>query len=109
MNLESTMAIVLGWLIPGRSAGLELPDGWLGRPDDRYRLSLHLRRKEKLILELDGYQYLIITRPRKVESAPTELRITLFDRLTFDGLERGKTETSHANTFTTGQIRFVAD
>ncbi|WP_287797554.1 hypothetical protein [Idiomarina sp.] len=88
--------------------GLQLPDGWFGRPgDNQHRTTYTLERDNKLILELDNQLYLIFTKPLKFETSNNDLVISGFKQLVFDYQGYGDLNV-HSKVFKTGAVTLVS-
>jgi hypothetical protein len=88
--------------------GLQLPDGWFGRPgDNQHRVTCTLERDNKLILELDDQLYLVFTKPINIEKSANDLVISGFRQLVFDYQGYGDMK-AHSKTFRSGEVTLVS-
>jgi hypothetical protein len=88
--------------------GLQLPDGWFGRPgDNQHRTTLILDRDNKLILELDNQLYLVFTKPLKIELSNNDLAISSFKQLVFDYQGYGDMK-AHSKVYQSGEVTLVS-
>jgi len=96
------------WNKENKIFGLQLPDGWFGRPcDNQHRVTCTLERDNKLILELDNQLYLIFTKPLQFEKSSNYLVISGFKQLVFDYQGYGDLN-AHSKVFRTGAVTLVA-
>lgn len=88
--------------------GLQLPDGWFGRPfDNQHRTTLTVDRDNKLILELDNQLYLVFTKPLKVEVSGNDLIISSFKQLIFDYQGYGDMK-AHTKVYNSGVVTLAS-
>jgi hypothetical protein len=117
-SIVDTRSVTLGGRLPGqviawfavvKLAGLELPDGWFGRPyGDLYQLtSARLDDTDRLVIELERQLQLSFANPRRVETTPEHLLIGDFETLDFDWREFGNLR-PHSTSYTNGAVRFWA-
>ncbi|MBW8183204.1 hypothetical protein [Shewanella nanhaiensis] len=96
------------WNKSNEAFGLQLPDGWFGRPgDNQHRLTYSLERENKLILELDNQLYLIFTKPLMIEKSGNDLVISNFKQLIFDYQGFGDMR-SHNKPYGSGVVTLVS-
>jgi len=102
-------AQVSEWFAAVKLAGLELPDGWFGRPyGDLYRLtSARLEDADRLVIELEKQLQLGFVNPRRVEATLEHLLIGDFETLEFEWREFGNLR-PHSTSYTNGAVRFWA-
>ena len=63
-DTASALRQVTAWFDTVGTAGLQLPNGWFGRPyDNRHELTWSQARPHKLLLELDAQLLLVLTDP----------------------------------------------
>ena len=96
------------WNKNNKTFGLQLPDGWFGRPgDNQHRLTGSFDRDNKLILEFDSQLYLIFTKPIVIEKSNNDLVISNFEQLIFDYQGYGDM-TPHAKNYKSGAVTLVS-
>jgi hypothetical protein len=109
MSAQAALEAVGEWFATAKLAGLELPNGWFGRPyGNLHQLTWAQARGDKLLLELDGQLHLLVTKPSIVETDRACLRIGYFEQAVFDWQEYGGVRTPHADIFDGGWITFHA-
>ncbi len=99
--------MVVAWFEAHSVAGLVLPSGWFGRPhDNAHELTWSSARADRLLLELDGQQLLILTRPVEVVSRTDELVVSCGADIVFVWREYGGGG-GHVEHFNNGEVHFV--
>jgi len=81
-----TVEIINDWCRRNVSFGLQLPNGWFGRPyDNMHHLTGIFDRPNKLIIEIDPQLYLVFTKPTTISVDSDEnLVCSNFSQLVFD-------------------------
>ncbi len=100
--------MVAAWFEDHSVAGLVLPSGWFGRPhDNAHELTWSTALADRLLLELDGQQLLILTGPVEVVSRADELVVSCGADIIFAWREYGDGG-SHVEHFNNGEVHFVS-
>jgi hypothetical protein len=109
MSASSLDSSVEGWFASATTASMELPDGWFGRPyDNMHRLTWATGRPDKLLLELDGQLYLILSSCAITQSSPGLLELQC-DQAVFDWRTYGSAGELRSKVYPAGgRIRFHA-
>ena len=108
MTTQSALQVIIGWFAEAELASLELPGGWFGRPyDNLHQLTWSGATKHKLLLELDGQLFLVVTDPGDVEVNDREVRIENCAQVTLDWQEYGSL-IPHVDSHGAGMVRLVA-
>jgi len=109
VNASSPVASLEEWFSSAKTASMELPDGWFGRPyDNMHQLTWAAARPEKLLLELDGQLYLILSRCVIASASPEVLELHC-DQAVFDWRTYGHHGELQSKTYPEGGvIRFHA-
>jgi len=88
--------------------GLQLPDGWFGRPgDNQHRATYILDRDNKLILELDNQLYLVFTKPISIVKSGNDLVFSGFKQIVFDYQGYGNMK-AYSKTYKSGAVTLVS-
>ena len=99
--------MVLGWFAH-RSASLELPSGWFGRPfDNQHRLTRIEADGDDLVIQLDGDLELVLHAPSAVAIAGDRVRIGPFAGGTWKWHECGSRE-DRSDAVAPGDVTFWA-
>lgn len=107
-SAQEILEALIGWFDRVGAAWLDLPTGPFGRPyDNLHQLTWAATRPRKLLIELDQQLLLVITGPSSFKVEESEFSIEPFAQVTFDWQEYGNLR-SHAETFSRGRVRFVA-
>jgi hypothetical protein len=94
------------WFAEVGHAGLILPNGWFGRPNDnQQQLTWAHALRRRLLLELDEHQLLILSNPGEPRIDADGL-VLGFDQLVHDRHGYGDLQ-PHADVFPAGRVRFV--
>lgn len=109
MNASSPIVPVEEWFLSAKTASMELPDGWFGRPyDNMHQLTWAAARPDKLILELDGQLYLVLSRC-VIASHTADVLELHCDQAVFDWKTYGRDGEWRVTTYTQGgTVRFHA-
>lgn len=96
------------WTETNQSFGIELPDGWFGRPyDNQHKITWAEERPNKIIIELDQQLFLIFTKPVTISKSGKNLIFSDFKQLTFD--RQGYDDmTAHSKSYKTGAVTLVS-
>lgn len=104
---NAVLEAVSTWFADHGRAGLRLPGGWFGRPDDNaHELTWSAARSRRVLLELDGQLLLILTDPGQPSRDGDDLVIP-FARLIFDRQGYG-TGTLHTDQYDSASLTLVA-
>lgn len=96
------------WNKKNKVFGVQLPDGWFGRPgDNQHRATCTLVRENKFILELDNQLYLIFTKPLQTMKSGNDLVLSGFKQLIFDYQGYGDMN-AHCKVYKTGAVTLVS-
>lgn len=102
----SALRQVTAWFDTVGTAGLQLPNGWFGRPyDNRHELTWSQARPHKLLLELDAQLLLVLADPGEPTTEGRDL-IVPFGQLVFDWQGYGDLQ-NHADLFRRSSLTFV--
>ncbi|MDF1698654.1 MAG: hypothetical protein P1U56_22570 [Saprospiraceae bacterium] len=87
--------------------GIELPNGWFGRPYDNIHLLTYIiERDNKIILEVDKQLYLIFTKPIAIEINESTLIISDWEQFTFDRQVYGDM-TANCDVYKSGIVKLI--
>jgi hypothetical protein len=107
VSVEEIRTSVLDWFAH-RSASLELPSGWFGRPfDNQHRLTKIEAEADDLVIRLDGDLELVLHAPSGVAVASDRVRIGPFDGGTWKWHECGSRQL-HSDVVPPGNATFWA-
>ncbi len=98
--------LVEEWSQKNQQFGLELPNGWFGRPyDNIHGITWTEDRKFKLLVEIDEQLLLIFTKTKQFEILEIENTLVFkgYLRCTFDRIAYGDLA-SKLDTFEAGQV-----
>lgn len=108
MKTSEISTLVEKWFQRTGGGGLILPDGWFGRPYDNIHQLIYIEsRPKKVIIELDGQLYLIITEPTSALEKDNELTLSGFTQCVFDWAEYGL-RAVHCAIYKSGDVKFLA-
>jgi hypothetical protein len=98
------------WSDKNKGFGLELPNGWFGRPyDNIHQITWIEDRKFKLLVEIDEQLLLIFTKTKQFEVSEIDNNLILknYLRFTFDRLGYGDL-TSKLEAFENGEVKLIS-
>lgn len=104
---EAFLGKVRAWFASGRRPGVVLPTGWFGRPyDNQHELTWAAAHGDRMFLELDDSQLLMIVGRPVAHVSEAELKIDGFDHVVWDWQQYSGTKRG-VETFAQGEVRFV--
>lgn len=105
-KIETNIKIV-NWIKAYPRFGLELPNGWFGRPyDNIHKITWHSERDSKLIIEVDNQLYLIFTKPLNYQSKESILILKDWTQFVFDRQGYGDMR-AKCDVFKSGIVKLI--
>ena len=87
--------------------GIELPNGWFGRPyDNIHFLTYIIERDNKIIIEVDEQLYLLFTKPVTVNLNESTLILSDWQQFTFDRQGYGDM-TANCDVYKSGTVKLI--
>ena len=107
MNRKDVNTEIENWNRMFPRFGIELPNGWFGRPyDNIHSLTYCIERDHKIIIEVDKQLYLIFTKPITISSNESTLILSEWKQFVFDRQGYGEM-TAHCDVFQSGIVKLI--
>ena len=107
MNRKNRNTVIENWNSKFPRFGIELPNGWFGRPyDNIHFLTYYLERDNKIIIEVDKQLYLIFTKPITIDINESTLILSKWQQFTFDRQGYGDM-ISNCDVYKSGVVKLI--